>query len=234
MVSIILEKGELYIVLRFFFCVFFFPSHFRVHSEPSAVASERVWVFGPWCYCGAVCDSQALAAEAVIHGLPEWCLSYPAAIAELPQTVQRAPDSNRTVSRLSHDNPVISNILHFHRSAVTAFLQLSQAPCLSAPFLPYCSLFSLLFFVPSLIQYVKLNLWIFLIRFFFHICASHNFRRQQMSIKSHTYNLPPVIFAAVNVRPLLFVCCMCRIILPLCAGRCLFEKPRLMEHWDKR
>lgn len=46
----------------------------RGQTEYSAIASGRVlWVcvLSPWCYSSSLCDSQALAAEAVIHELPE-------------------------------------------------------------------------------------------------------------------------------------------------------------------
>lgn len=55
------------------FAVFFIP-FMRGQTEYSAIAAGRVlWVcvLSPWCYSSALCDSQALAAEAVIHELPE-------------------------------------------------------------------------------------------------------------------------------------------------------------------
>lgn len=173
----------------------------RVQTEYSAIASGRgLWIciLNPWCYCSAVCDRQAIAAEAVSHELPEWCPSYPTAIAELTQTAQRAPDSNRTVSRLSYDNPVV----HCHC--------FSRSPALSGT-LPVCpiSAFSLPFF--STVIFHTFSLTVCQAKppniphlFSPHACVSCIFRREQISIVSHTYDLPLVIFAAVNV----FVVCV--------------------------
>lgn len=138
-------------------------------ESPKRIFCHCLWksIMGMCIKCLVLLFSSAWSSGiSGIHELPEWCLSHPSAIAALTQSAQRTLGSNRTVSRLSYDNPAISSTFITALSRHSSVSSSRRLPACLPHFCLFCfPPFSLLFCTCSLLQYIRLTLRLYLIRF---------------------------------------------------------------------